>query len=87
MHSLFLPLLTGAALLPFSLAQSLDANAIVQALTGAGLNQLAQAAASVNSTSTGQVLFSTLLSGQNVTVFAPTDAACKFRVSILALVI
>ncbi|THU98224.1 hypothetical protein K435DRAFT_661389 [Dendrothele bispora CBS 962.96] len=72
-----------AALLPVSLAQ-LDANAIVQALNSAGLTSLAQAAVSVNNTPTGSALFSTLLSGQNVTVFAPTDNAFTNAQSRLA---
>ncbi|KAF5346433.1 hypothetical protein D9758_012767 [Tetrapyrgos nigripes] len=70
-----LSLLAGAAVLPLSLAQSLDANAIIQALRSAGLNSLAEAATSINSTEIGISLFTALLSGQNVTVFAPTDQA------------
>ncbi|KAF5366572.1 hypothetical protein D9758_008928 [Tetrapyrgos nigripes] len=62
-------LLAGVAVIPVALAQSLDAGAILQALQGAGLNSLSQALASINSTQIA------LLSGQSVTVLAPTDQA------------
>ena len=81
-----LTLLSFTALVPINIAFAQTINAtyltgLGQALSAAGLNQLAVVAAAINGTAIGQQLLVDLPT-RNWTIFAPDDAARAFAYSI-----
>lgn len=66
--------LTFFASISFAVAQG-NLTGLLQALNSSGLDQLSNAAASLNGTTVGQQVQAQLSQGDK-TIFAPTDTAC-----------